>query len=167
MTLLFRLAEWHAFAKLRMHTESTLTLIDSVTEILGRELRRFRATTCSAFSTRELPRERAARTRKASRKQAKQASKTSTSAETPLASPETRNLSPPRKRRRKMFNLSTYKTHAIGDYGRTIRMYGPTDSYSTQTVCTPVLSLDATKKTLFRSFRITQQPRFFLTLSIC
>jgi hypothetical protein len=41
MTLLFRLAEWHAFAKLRMHTETTLTLMDSATEILGQELRRF------------------------------------------------------------------------------------------------------------------------------
>jgi hypothetical protein len=146
MTLLFRLAEWHAFAKLRMHTETTLTLMDSATEILGRELRRFQSTTCSAFSTRELPRERAARARKASRKQA---SKTSTSAEIPLASPETPNPSPPRKRRRKMFNLSTYKTHAIGDYGRTIRMYGPTDSYSTQTVCILVFSLDTAKKNLF------------------
>ena len=149
MTLLFRLAEWHAFAKLQMHTESTLTLMDSVTKVPGWELCRFREITCLAFSTRELPRECAARTWKASRKQAKQASKTSTSAKTLLASPETRNPSPPRKRRRKMFNLSTYKTHTIGDYGHTIRMYGPTDSYSTQMVCIPVFSLDAKKITYF------------------
>jgi len=125
--------------------------MDSATEVLGRELCRFREIICSAFSTRELPRERAACTQKASRKQAKQpeASKTSTSAETLLASPETHNPSLPRKRRRKMFNLSTYKTHAIGDYARTIRMYGPTDSYSTQTVCIPVFLLDAKKITYF------------------
>ena len=42
MTLLFRLAEWHALAKLRMHTDTTLTCMEMVIAILGRELRRFR-----------------------------------------------------------------------------------------------------------------------------
>src|SRR6267378_4152421 len=41
MTLLYRLAEWHALAKLRMHTDPTLDFLDSITSILGRELRRF------------------------------------------------------------------------------------------------------------------------------
>ena len=34
----------------------------------------------------------------------------------------------------KIFNLSTYKWHALGDYVNTIRRYGTTDNYSTQTV---------------------------------
>jgi hypothetical protein len=34
----------------------------------------------------------------------------------------------------KAFNLSTYKWHALGDYANTIRRYGTTDNYSTQTV---------------------------------
>jgi len=34
----------------------------------------------------------------------------------------------------KMLNLSTYKLHALGDYVNTIRHFGTTDSYSTQTV---------------------------------
>lgn len=38
-------------------------------------------------------------------------------------------------RRPKVLNLSTYKVHALGDYVNTIRTFGTTDSYSTQTVC--------------------------------
>ena len=36
--------------------------------------------------------------------------------------------------RPKSFNLSTYKIHALGDYARTIRLFGTTDSYTTQIV---------------------------------
>jgi uncharacterized protein with LGFP repeats len=73
MTLLYRLAEWHALAKLRMHTDPTLSLLDSVTTILGQELRRFRRTVCSAYATKDLPKETAARARKKQRDQAKMA----------------------------------------------------------------------------------------------
>lgn len=31
-------------------------------------------------------------------------------------------------------NLNTYKVHALGDYVETIRRYGTTDSYSTESV---------------------------------
>ncbi len=34
----------------------------------------------------------------------------------------------------KAFNLQTYKLHSLGDYVRTITMFGTTDSYSTQIV---------------------------------
>lgn len=37
-------------------------------------------------------------------------------------------------RRRRTFNMNTVKAHFLGDYGRTIRLFGTTDSYSTQTV---------------------------------
>lgn len=47
-----------------MHTDSSLDLMDSVTTILGRELRRFQRITCSAFSTMDLPKEQAARGRR-------------------------------------------------------------------------------------------------------
>lgn len=73
MTLLYRLAEWHALAKLRMHTDPTLSFLDSVTTILGQELRRFRRTVCSAYATKDLPKETAARARKKQRDQAKTA----------------------------------------------------------------------------------------------
>jgi hypothetical protein len=37
-------------------------------------------------------------------------------------------------RRKKTFNLNTYKAHALGDYVETIRRCGTTDSYSTEPV---------------------------------
>jgi hypothetical protein len=128
LTVLFRLAEWHALAKLRMHTESTLTYMESVTTVIGRELRKFVNITCSSFSTVELPKETAARGRKCTREQAKG----STSAPT---MPATGKSGKPKPKRKKL-NLSTYKIHALPDYPRTIRMFGTTDSYSTQTVST-------------------------------
>jgi hypothetical protein len=128
MTLLFRLAEWHALAKLRMHSESTLTLMESVTSALGDIMRKFRNITCPAFKTRELPKETAARARKQARKQAKKASQ-------PEKLPTSGKLNIQSKRPKdKTLNLSTYKVHALADYVGTIRLYGTTDSYSTQTV---------------------------------
>ena len=35
---------------------------------------------------------------------------------------------------KKTLNLNTYKFHALGDYVATIRLFGTTDSYSTQLV---------------------------------
>jgi hypothetical protein len=136
MTLLFRLAEWHALAKLRLHTKSTLNRLESVTTILGRELRRFSNVTCQSFSTEELPKETAARGRRQSRQKAKA---------TASAQTNTSNVSPPipttgssaaatNEKRKKKFNLSTYKVHSLGDYVRMIRLYGTTDSYNSQTV---------------------------------
>jgi hypothetical protein len=34
----------------------------------------------------------------------------------------------------KQFNLNTYKFHALGDYVSMIRMFGTTDSFTTQVV---------------------------------
>lgn len=64
LDLLFVLATWHAFAKLRLHTENTLFYFDKTTFALGQSIRRFSNTTCSAFHTQELPREEAARGRR-------------------------------------------------------------------------------------------------------
>jgi hypothetical protein len=63
MKLLYWTAEWHALAKLRMHTDSTLTLLEELTTEFGKLMRQFRDLTCSQFATIELPREAAARTR--------------------------------------------------------------------------------------------------------
>ncbi len=64
MKLLYRLSEWHSLAKLRMHTETSLELMEEVTKELGDLLRQFRRLTCSHFSTVELPREANARVRR-------------------------------------------------------------------------------------------------------
>ena len=123
LTLLYRLAEWHALSKLRMHTEHTLEHLDNATTVIGSELRSFQDWTQTGFTCRELPRETEARSR---RRQAKTGeNKTSTSK--PL---QAAKLKP----RSKVFNLSTYKLHALGDYVQTIHLFGTTDSYSTQIV---------------------------------
>jgi hypothetical protein len=124
MTMLFRLAEWHALAKLRMHTDTTLARMEIVTSILGKVLRHFRDVACAAFSTVELPKEAAARGRKRVRRQKEQ---------NPSEQPPPLPPAVP-KRKKKMLSLSTYKLHSLPDYARTIRMFGTTDSYSTQTV---------------------------------
>ena len=121
--MLFRLAEWHALAKLRMHTEDTLTRFDKSTAIIGRELREFRDVTATNFATKELPGEVAARAR---RKQSKAKNAPAGIAPVPLPPP------PPPKG--KLLNLDTYKFHALGDYPTTIPLFGTTDSYSTQIV---------------------------------
>ena len=128
MTLLYRLAEWHALAKLRMHTESTLTSMETATEVLSRELCRFCTTICTAFSTVELPKEAMARGRKQSRQRAKAA----VPEESEPPAPALPSAKAPKRKKR--LNLSTYKIHALRDYVRTIRMFGTTDSYSSQTV---------------------------------
>src|SRR4051812_36901985 len=67
MKLLYRTAEWHALAKLRMHTDSSLTLLESLTTEFGQLLRQFRDLTCANFNTCELARETAARKRREDR----------------------------------------------------------------------------------------------------
>ena len=57
------MAEWHALAKLRIHTDGTLMVLEDLTRELGKLLRQFRDLTCSQFSTVELPKETAARVR--------------------------------------------------------------------------------------------------------
>ena len=121
--LLFRLAEWHALAKLRFHTEPTILYLKSAMTVLGKQLRKFRSITCSAFQTCELLKEVAVWGWHQTQKQAKVSA-------TP-SRPPTLNRTQPKT---VSFNVSTYKVHALGDYASTVMMYGPTNSYSTQMV---------------------------------
>jgi phage tail protein X len=114
LDLVFVMGCWHAYAKLRLHTEQTLASFEGLTADLGTLLRHFSTVTCAAFKTTELPRERAARIRRAA------------NGSGPMASG---GGSKP-----KGFNLSTYKLHALGDYPQTIRERGTTDNYTTQRV---------------------------------
>ena len=118
MTLLYRTAEWHAFAKLRLHTESTLQHLERLTTELGQLMRKFRDTTQSRFATFELPKEAGARNRR----------QKSGKGEEKAAAGNTSGRKP------KILNLFTYKWHALGDYVRTIRLFGGTDGFSTQVV---------------------------------
>lgn len=123
MKLLHRMAEWHSFAKLRLHTESTLSYLDTLTRELGQRMRHFRDETCSHFETRELPRETEARKRRQA---------TNAHGKQPEYGSGARKL--------KVLNLFIYKWHALGDYVRTIRLFGGTDGYSTQLVCSKTIT---------------------------
>jgi hypothetical protein len=101
----------------------SLDILESTTKDLGKRLRDFESATCSAFETRELKREAEAR-------QCRQI-KVGTPGIT-----DQKNIA----RKQKHFNLNTYKNHSLGDYVRTIRMYGTTDSYSTEPVSSFYLS---------------------------
>ena len=124
MTLLFLLCYWHGLAKLRMHTDDTLGLMELITVTLGNHLRMFANETCSAFSTKELRREAEGRTRRQGRETLRKFGNTS--------SRQKDGQAPTRKA--KTLNLQTYKLHALGDYPEQIRTYGTTDSYSMQPV---------------------------------
>jgi len=117
-TLIYRFAQWHALAKLRLHSESTLTVLDETFKRLSRQLRKFRDVTCPAFTTVELPKERAARERKAARE-----SSGAGNAEAGTSG-----------RKSKKFNMNTYKFHAMGDYIHSIRLFGTVDSFTSQIV---------------------------------
>lgn len=124
LQMLFRLAEWQALAKLRMHTEETLAGLETSTTVMAREVRYFRTWSKESFRTVELPGETARRARRVQRKKA-QADPNSTATQEPP---------PPTAPKGRFLNLLTYKFHALGDYVRTIRLFGTTDSYSTQIV---------------------------------
>jgi hypothetical protein len=122
LDLLFLLAQWHGLAKLRLHTDDTLKIMDQVTVALGNQLREFQNITCASFETRELKREAEARKRRQAKTQ------------NTRPSSSTQNVGADKSRRLKTLNLETYKLHALGDYTATIRRYGTTDSYSTEMV---------------------------------
>ncbi|KIL54289.1 hypothetical protein M378DRAFT_19051 [Amanita muscaria Koide BX008] len=122
--LLFELATWHALAKLRLHTESTLRSLETSTKRLGAVLREFKKVTCAVYITKELPSEEAARGRRYAALRSQQA---------PQPAPEVaRGNSAKAGKQEKQFNLSTYKLHALGDYPAAIRMFGTSDGYTSQ-----------------------------------
>jgi hypothetical protein len=129
--LLFELATWHGFAKLHLHTESTICALEVSTMRLSCNLRRFESVTCEAFDTWELPSEEAARGRRIAALAKKQGPSRGR-----VARPSDGAVSttPKKRKRKRKFNLSTYKLHALGDYAEAIRAYGMTDNYNTQLV---------------------------------
>lgn len=122
LTVLFELAQWHALAKLQLHSTTTLASFKAATSTLGQAMRAFRRHVCSQYQTRELPRE----TQSRQRRRAAQAS-TSSSSDT---------LAP----KFKAFTvLNTPKYHRLGDHARAIAETGTTDNKSTQMVRAGVL----------------------------
>ncbi|KAJ6451830.1 hypothetical protein C8R47DRAFT_1030639, partial [Mycena vitilis] len=120
----FALAEWHTLAKLKLHTDPTIAFICTATSDLGRLLRRFKAGTCAAYDTRELPAEEAARGRREANKAGP--------GKKAKAAPAPSTTGAKADKKKKEYNMQTYKLHSLGDYPSTIPWVGTTDSYSTQ-----------------------------------
>ena len=122
--LLFELATWHSLAKLRLHTETTVTDLENSATRLGHLLRKFKNDVCSVYATRDLPSEEAARGR---RKAAKAGKK-----------PETPPAPTGKKKKKKLklreFTMETYKLHGLPDYPAAIRAHGVTENTSTKNV---------------------------------
>jgi hypothetical protein len=129
-SLLFTTAEWHTLAKMRLHTDSTLAWLDESTKAFGKQIRRFQSYTCSFFDTQELPQEEAARSR---RQKKKKGSTSLPNQSSPAPAPSTATATSAGTKK-KLFNLILIKLHALGDYVKTIKAFGTTDSYSTQPV---------------------------------
>ncbi|KAI0365930.1 hypothetical protein BV20DRAFT_953323, partial [Pilatotrama ljubarskyi] len=114
--LLYELANWHALAKLRLHTEVTLAIFRTATGHMTEAMRHFAGTTCERYETHELAKEADARVRR----QEKQGMDT-----------------PDRAHKVVQFNvLNTYKYHSLPDYPDSVEAVGTLDNTNTQVVST-------------------------------
>ncbi|KAF8551579.1 hypothetical protein OG21DRAFT_1381054, partial [Imleria badia] len=127
LDMLFDLATWHAYAKLRVHTMDMLAFFDLATIALRKSIQKFVATTCEYYDTFELPQETSVRGRRKARIAVKkvEAQAQPTTTAQPAVTLE---------RKRRKLNLQTYKFHALGHYPNTIHAFGTTDTYTTQPV---------------------------------
>ncbi|KAI0719739.1 hypothetical protein C8T65DRAFT_736307 [Cerioporus squamosus] len=141
LTLLFVAAYWHALAKMRLHSDTSVGLLGDTTTVLGYELWYFANVTCQHFRTRETQSEYEARKRAEARRQhaavQAQAGPSSTlsgshSHPTPASVTPSSATLPPSGRRPQTFNLNTIKMHFLGDYPWFIKLIGSTDSYTSQ-----------------------------------
>jgi hypothetical protein len=112
--LLYQLATYHALAKLRIHTEDTLSCWESVIRQMTQSLRDFQATSTQSFKTKETTRERNARLKRTQGRVNRVEDSGGTLEKT--------------------LNLNTIKFHMIVDGPSCVRKFGTLDSYSTQIV---------------------------------
>ncbi|KAI1787852.1 hypothetical protein LXA43DRAFT_1097859 [Ganoderma leucocontextum] len=111
--LLFALANWHALAKLRLHTAVTLDTFRAATQHMYDAIRSFAKKTCPKYQTRELASEATARVRRA---KAANSNTQVSNGRKPVA-----------------FTVHhTYMFHSLGDYPDYIERSSPTDNYTTQ-----------------------------------
>lgn len=120
LDFLWEAASRHALAKLRLHSETTVRILEASTNTLGKATRDF-AAACDDLNTRELPSEDAAR----GRREDARASRGDAKGKAPLKSGGSK---------RKTLNLKTFKYHDRSHTADCIRSGGTTDCYSTQTV---------------------------------
>ncbi|KAI0366150.1 hypothetical protein BV20DRAFT_1038521 [Pilatotrama ljubarskyi] len=112
--LLFELVNWHALAKLRLHTEVTVEIFRAATNHMYAAVRMFARTTCETHTTHELKKEADARTRR-------------------RAADSSRKVAASSERRIVKFNVwNTYKYHCLGDCPDCVVRAGPLETTSTQ-----------------------------------
>ncbi|KZT37964.1 hypothetical protein SISSUDRAFT_1129151 [Sistotremastrum suecicum HHB10207 ss-3] len=124
---LFALVDWHSLAKLRLHTTTTLSDLESATRVLGQAFRYFADVTSPGFQTVETPAEteaRISRTLKRIQRQTQARSQTQHTQGSNLIDTAVT------KRKPVEYTLLRPKLHFLGDYPRTIRLCGTVDSYT-------------------------------------
>lgn len=124
---------WHALAKLRLHTETTVDILNDFTQMFGATTRKF-ALACKDINIRELPYEEASRGRREVNLQVKAARKK------PPTDSDGKTAA--RGSKKKTLNLSTFKFHSLGHYPEAIQRCGTIDNYSTQVVSMGYLPSD-------------------------
>ena len=122
LDLLFELVTWHAFARLRVHIDSTLDMFQVSTKSLIATVQRFIREMCKSYMTQELPKETVAHGQCTAALTAKRGCCT-TKGKTSATF------------KGKKFNLETYKYYTLTDYPETIQMFGMADNYNMQIVC--------------------------------
>ncbi|KAJ3554423.1 hypothetical protein NM688_g3120 [Phlebia brevispora] len=124
--MLFFLLLFHALAKMRLHRESTVRIMESVVRHLGKAVRVF-AKKSKKYPTKELPNEVAARGRREIRAAKQKTQNSETFADrAPQQAPSRLQA------KLKFLNLSTFKWHNLPHYPWWIRRIGALDGYSTQ-----------------------------------
>lgn len=113
--MLYSLAYWHALAKMRLHTESSVKMLEEAHTAMSHRLRYFATVIAPSFDTYETDREHAKRVRD-------QAQHPSTTTGTVPSAPG---------KKRRAFHLNFIKIHLIGYLPLYIRRVGTSDSYST------------------------------------
>lgn len=88
LKLIFHLAHWHGIAKLRLHSDLSLDLLDTETTHLGEQLRHFKDKVCPVFETRELKREVDSRKQRAAKQQSSTPTTTAQGPESAAIEPE-------------------------------------------------------------------------------
>ncbi|KAJ7053101.1 hypothetical protein C8F01DRAFT_1330682 [Mycena amicta] len=132
LDLLGWMATWHAYAKMRMHTDSTLRSFKKATAALGKSARRFSNKT-SELKTRELVKETRARKRSQQRRKSTQPALAS-SGRKQRASAANRNANDEDEDESasKHWNINTFKFHSLGYHVPSIPRYGTSDSHNAE-----------------------------------
>lgn len=133
--ILFTYCEWHALAKLRLHSDSTVDSLEVATTELGRITRLFQKET-SIYDTKELRKEVAARGRRHVAMVKKDGDNTF------QAGPKPKTL-----------NINTPKIHFLGYYAPVIRKFRSIDNVTTQIVSFFFLGLSLPLIPLYRANR--------------